>query len=348
MTITQSAYQAFSLFKEQQANLHGVPVVFINEGKQFSVNPKVQLKWHKNIYASDDLLSKIHTGTCKEVLCSDLGLVTPTTIISSRTNTADRKKPRKPKNLGGTSGIEYRAATTDFDTSLPYSKLNEWATEPEFQILVNEFYFKQKRDEIRMIGWNGIEQAEETDSTVNELGEDVNIGWLQRVRTHKPEHAFKDKIGELAVTVGKTGTFKNLDDLVTKAVAVIPPQLRKNLVVFASDNMLLDRASALYAGANNKDLADSAVSIARKEIGGKPTYAADYFPENTIFITTFENLAHITQIGSIRQSIKDNDEYSCVDRFSQSNEFYGLGDYDRAVLIEGIVFVEEDANEGGA
>lgn len=348
MTITQEAYQAFSLFKEQQANLHGVPVGFINEGKQFSVSPKVQIKWHKNIYASDDLLSKINTGTCKEVVCNDLGLVTPTKIVSGRTNTADRKKPRKPRPIGGTNGIEYRTAATHFDTSLPYKKLNEWATEPKFQILVNEFYFEQKRDEIRMIGWNGIEQALETDPDVNELGEDVNIGWLQRVRIHKPEHAFKDKIGELAVTVGKTGTFKNLDDLVTKAVAVIPQRLRKDLVVFASDNMLLDRTSSLYARADNKDLAGQIVALARKEIGNIPTFKADYFPDNTLLITNMMNLAHITQEGSIRQSIKDNDEYSCVDRFSEAEEFYALDNYDRAVLIEGIVFVEEDTVGGGA
>lgn len=348
MEISQLAYQAFSLFKEQQAKLHGVSVDFITKGHMFTVSPKVERTWFKNLYANDDLLSKIHTGTCKEMICEDIGLVTPTGIISGRVNNADRKNPRQPRKIGSTNGIQYQTATTHFDTYIPYRSLNEWATEPEFQKLVNAFYFEQKNAEIRMIGWNGIKKADVTDPTTNELGQDVNIGWLQRVRTHKPEHAFKDKIGELAVTIGKTGTFKNLDDLVTKAIAVIPPAKRKNLVVFASDNMLLDRASALYAGANNKDLADNAVSIARKEVGGRPAYAADFFPENTIFITSFDNMAHITQTGSIRQRLEENSTFSCVDRFSETEEFYALGDYEKAVLIEGIQFVEEDANEGGA
>jgi len=346
MEISQLAYQAFSLFKEQQAKLHGVSADFITAGKQFSVSPKVERNWFKNLYANDDLLSKIHTGTCKEMICEDIGLVTPTSIISGRVNNSDRKNPRQPRKIGSTDGIKYQTATTHFDTYIPYRTLNEWATEPEFQKLVNAFYFEQKNAEIRMIGWNGIEKADVTDPITNELGEDVNIGWLQRVRTHKPEHAFKDKIGTDAVTVGKAGIFKNLDDLVTKAIAVIPPAKRKDLVVFASDNMLLDRASALYAGADNKDLATKAVSLARKEVGGKPAYAADFFPENTIFITSFENLAHITQTGSIRQRIKDNEEFSCVDRFSETEEFYALADYDKAVLIEGIVFVEDSVSKG--
>lgn len=347
MEISQLAYQAFSLFKEQQSKLHGVSVDFITEGKMFSVSPKVERNWFKNLYANDDLLSKIHTGTCKEMICEDIGLVTPTGIISSRVNNSDRKNPRQPRKIGSTDGIKYQTATTHFDTFVPYQTLNEWATEPEFQKLINAFYFEQKNAEVRMIGWNGTHKADVTDATTNELGQDVNIGWLQRVRTHKPEHAFKDKIGELAVTIGKNGTFKNLDDLVTKAIAVIPAAKRKDLVVFASDNMLLDRASALYSVADNKDLAGKLVSIARKEVGGRPAYAADFFPENTIFITPFKNLAHITQTGSIRQRIKDNDEFSCVDRFSETEEFYALADYDQAVLIEGITFVEEDAKEEG-
>lgn len=348
MEISQLAYQAFSLFKEQQSKLHGVSVDFITEGKMFSVSPKVERTWFKNLYANDDLLSKIHTGTCKEKICEDIGLVTPTGIISGRVNNADRKNPRQPRKIGSTDGIQYQTATTHFDTYIPYSTLNDWATEPEFQKLVNAFYFEQKNVEIRMIGWNGTHKADVTDPEKFELGQDVNIGWLQRVREHKPSHVFKDKLLDDALTVGKTGTFKNLDDLVAKAKAVIPAAKRKDLVVFASDNMLLDRESSLYSVADNKDLANKAVVIARKEVGGLPTYAADFFPENTIFITPLKNLAHIVQTGSVRQRIKDNDEYSCVDRFSETEEFYALGDYEKAVLIEGIVFVEEDATEGGA
>lgn len=347
MEITQLAYQAFSLFREQQANLHGVSVDFITKGHMFTVSPKVERKWFNNLYSSDDLLSKIHTGTCKEMICEDIGLISSTGIVSGRVNNADRKNPRQPRKIGGTDGIQYQTATTHFDTFIPYRTLNEWATEPEFQKLVNAFYFEQKRAEIRMIGWNGTSKEAVTNPTVNELGQDVNIGWLQRVRTHKPEHAFKDSIGATPIAIGKAGSFKNLDDLVTKAIAVIPPAKRKNLVVFASDNMLLDRASALFGSADNKDLAGGLVSLARKEIGGIPTYAADFFPESTLFITSFENLAHITQEGSIRQRFEENSAHSCIDRFSETEEFYALGDYDKAVLIEGIKFVE-DTTGGGA
>lgn len=340
--ISQEAFKQFNLFKQRQAELHGVDATFISDGHLFSVSPNVEKTWYKNLYAADDLLSKINTGTCKEMICENLGVIVPSGIVSGRTNNADRKNPRKPRKIGGTDGVKYTTATTHFDTYILYRLLNEWATSPEFQQEIQKFYFEKKRDDIRMIGWNGIKVAENSDPDTNELGEDVNIGWLQRTRIHKSEHVFKDKIGTIPLTVGAKGSFKNLDELVAKAIAVIPPALRKDLVVFASDNMLIDREAALYGQSDNKDLAGKLVALARSSVGNKPAYAADFFPEKTIFITSFDNLAHITQTGSIRQRITNNEEFSCVDRFSETEEFYALADYNKAVLLEGIEFKEEE------
>ena len=75
-----------------------------------------------------------------------------------------------------------------------------------------------------MIGFNGTHRAKTSDRTANKMLEDVNIGWLQKVRTDAPLHVVSDVKGEdgqvisAVIRVGKDGDFNNLDALVMSAV----------------------------------------------------------------------------------------------------------------------------------
>src|SRR3546814_13308500 len=48
-----------------------------------------------------------------------------------------------------------------------------------------------------MIGWNGTSAAVETDRDANPMLQDVNFGWLYKIRTNAPEQVLDD--GDLTV-----------------------------------------------------------------------------------------------------------------------------------------------------
>ena len=91
-----------------------------------------------------------------------------------------------------------------------------------------------------MIGWNGTSIATETDPTTNTLLQDVNKGWLQKIR---------DKAGERYLTGVKIGdatgkTYKNIDAAVFDMLhSLLDPTCRKDADnrAYVSSDMLTDK-----------------------------------------------------------------------------------------------------------
>ena len=109
------------------------------------------------------------------------------------------------------------------DTVLTYAKLDMWAKFQDFQVRIrNAIIQRQALDRI-MIGFNGVSRAKTSNRTNNPLLQDVNKGWLQKVREDAPDHVMGSETKDGATTkgtvkVGKGGDYANLDALVMDAV----------------------------------------------------------------------------------------------------------------------------------
>ncbi|MBD4604815.1 capsid protein, partial [Xanthomonas citri pv. citri] len=91
----------------------------------------------------------------------------------------------------------------------PYQLLDAWAKFPDFQTrLSNSIAVQQGLDRI-MIGFNGTSAAVTTDLATNPLLQDVNIGWLQKMRASAPDRVIEEgEAGSGKVTIGATGDYK--------------------------------------------------------------------------------------------------------------------------------------------
>lgn len=108
--------------------------------------------------------------------------------------------------------------------------------------------------------------AAQTDRDTYPLLQDVNIGWLEKIRTKAPGQVKAAGGTPGKVTVGSTGDFRNLDALVYAAVQMLSPCHRKrpDLVVLIDRDLLHTKSLANAGGAtdNINELALTAYSPA--------------------------------------------------------------------------------------
>ena len=172
--------------------------------------------------------------------------------IASRTNTAAGNR-RNPADVSQLTKDVYACKQTNFDTAFPYALLDAWAKFPDFQVrLTNAIIERQSLDRI-MIGFNGTSAALATDRANNPLLQDVNKGWLQKIREGAADHVMDEGAVAGKVTVGGTkvikvagvdtgisGDYQTLDGLVFDAIQMLAPwhRSRPDLVVLVSRNLM--------------------------------------------------------------------------------------------------------------
>lgn len=334
---TETRY-VFSGYLSQIALLNAVA----DAAHKFNVEPTVQQSLETAIQESTDLLKGINMMGVQEQSGQSL-LLGVNGPIARRTNTAGGNR-RNPTDRKALSMDEYNCKKTDFDTAFAYAVLDQWAKFPDFQSrLSNAIAIRQGLDRI-MIGFNGISAATETDPDANPLGEDVNIGWLQKVRTGAADRVL-DEVAPASgqVTIGATGDYKSLDSLVFDAVQMLDPWHRNHpdLRVLVSRNLLHGKLlKAVERGAESnqeENAADEIISNAR--LGGLRPYDAPYFPDNTVMVTTLKNLSIYWQEGARRRHIKDEPEYDRIADYQSSNDAYVIEDFGLVALAENITEV---------
>lgn len=326
---------AFNALAVQIALLNSVP----SAAEKFNVEPTVQQKLELAIQESDGFLTGINiigvTEQSGEALL--LGVNGP---IASRTDTSAGGR-RNPANVANLTKDSYVCKKTDYDTSFPYALLDAWAKFPDFQVKLSKaIALRQALDRI-MVGFNGTSAAANTNRATNPLGQDVNIGWLQKVRTNAPDRVL-DEGTKVAgkVTVGAAGDYKTLDGLVFDAVQMLDPWHRNspNLVVLVSRNLMHDKLlSAVEKGAASNQEENAAQEItARARLGGLPIVDAPYFPDNTVLVTTLSNLSIYWQEAGRRRHLKDEPEYDRIADYQSSNDAYVVEDFGLIALVENI------------
>ena len=196
----------FNGYMGQQARINGVD----NVTSKFNVAPSVQQKLETKIQESSDFLSRINVIGVSEMQGEKLGLGISGTI-ASRTDTKGEGE-RKTVDPTGLEKDGYECKQTNYDTHIRYATLDAWSKFKDFQARVSGQVLARGALDRITIGWHGTSAAETTDRVANPLLQDVNIGWLEKLRTRAASRVMKqgDKVAG-KVMVGAGGDYAHLD-----------------------------------------------------------------------------------------------------------------------------------------
>lgn len=333
--------ELFNRYLDQQASLNGVPAETVRAEKAFTVDPSVQQKLNDKQQESSAFLQKINISPVDEQSGEALGLGIGSTL-ASRTNTATTDRATQdPSTLVADS---YLCKQTNSDTHLGYAKLDQWAKFPDFQTRIrNQIVRRQALDRI-MIGFNGVSAAVATDRATYPLLQDVNIGWLQKLRAYDTGSHVLDEgdVEANKIIVGVGGDYANLDSLVYDATHNLLPSWASEdteLVAIVGRDLLHDKYFPLVDDAYvpTETLAADVI-ISQKRIGGLQAARVPFMIGGGILITRYDNLSIYEQAGKRRRTIVDNAKRDRVETFESSNDAYVVEDWDYACLIENIQF----------
>jgi len=338
---------AFTALAAQIALLNGVA----SATEKFNVAPSVQQTLETAMQESSAFLKAINLIGVNEQTGEALlaGVNGP---IASRTNTAAGNR-RNPADVSKLTKDVYACKQTNFDTAFPYALLDAWAKFPDFQVrLTNAIIERQSLDRI-MIGFNGTSAALATDRANNPLLQDVNKGWLQKIREGAADHVMEEGAVAGKVTVGGTkvikvagvdtgisGDYQTLDGLVFDAIQMLAPwhRSRPDLVVLVSRDLMHEKLlKAVEKGAASNQEENAAQEIvSRARLGGLPVVDAPFFPEGTVLVTFLKNLSIYWQEDARRRHLKDEPEYDRIADYQSSNDAYVIEDFEAVALVENV------------
>ncbi|MBQ0345917.1 phage major capsid protein, P2 family [Citrobacter freundii] len=346
---------AFNAYLMQLARLNNVPVEELSS--KFTVEPSVQQTLEDEIQQSAAFLTLVNVMPVSEQSGQLLGLGVGTTIAGTTDTTAKEREATDPTLM---TDVEYKCEQTNFDTVLTYAKLDLWAKFQDFQLRIrNAIIQRQALDRI-MIGFNGVKRSKTSDRAANPMLQDVNKGWLQKVREDAPDCVMGSTTDDSGTTtaapvkVGPGGQYLNLDALVMDAVnELIDPIFQDDdgLVVVCGRELLADKYFPLVNKDqdNNQKLAADLI-ISQKRMGGLQAVRAPFFPANALMVTRLDNLSIYWQEDTRRRAVIDNPKRDRIENYESVNEAYVVEDYRCVALVENIEigdFSAPAAPEGG-
>jgi P2 family phage major capsid protein len=321
----------YNAVMEHLAALNGVA----SATQSFAVEPTIQQKLEDQIREEATFLKSVNLFVVDELKGAKvaLGVNRP---IASNTNTNIPGRRRETRDVASLDGSQYECRKNNFDTRVKYALLDQWAKYPDFAVRLRNHIVAQQARDIQTIAFNGVRYEEDTDPDVNELLEDVNIGWLQKMREAGDKHYVA------ATEVGGPKEIKNVDALVMDTLNnMIAPWYRKaqGLVIICSPQFLLRKYYDLInvEQAPTEQVAAKVIA-STKEIGGLTPVTPPYFPDDAFLITSLSNLSRYTQAGGRRRYLKESPEIDAIENFESSNDAYEVEDFDGAVFVENIQF----------
>ncbi|WP_315708494.1 phage major capsid protein, P2 family [Brenneria uluponensis] len=338
----------FNAFLQQLAQLNNVPLE--NISTKFNVEPSVSQTLEDKIQESSAFLQLVNIIPVDEQSGEVLGLGVGSTIAGTTDTTKQEREPTDPTYIDGTG---YKCTQTNFDTALTYAKLDLWAKFQDFQTRIrNAIVTRQALDRI-MIGFNGVKREKTSSRVQYPLLQDVNIGWLEKIRQEAPAHIISNIVDEdgtvisETIRVGENGDFNNLDALVMAAVdekIAVQYQDDTELVVICGRGLLADKYFPLVNKEQpNSEVLAADLIISQKRMGGLQAVRAPFFPANALLITRLDNLSIYWQDGTRRRAIIDNPKRDRIENFESVNEAYVIEDYDCTCLVENIALGKVEA-----
>jgi P2 family phage major capsid protein len=325
----------FNAYKAQVAKLNGVD----STDEKFSVDPSVQQTMESKIQESSAFLSKINMPIVPEQSGQKIGLGVSGPIASRTDTTASDRQTRDASSMDGNG---YFCRQTNFDTHLTYAKLDAWAKFPDFQPRVRDAILQRQALDRIMIGFNGVSIAANTDLAANPLLQDVNKGWLQKLRENAAERVLNKGKDAGTVKIGAGGDYANLDAAVFDLVQLLDPWFQDDtqMVALVGRDLLHDKYFPLI---NTSDKATEKLAadviISQKRLGGLQAATVPFIPAGRVLVTRFDNLSIYIQEGGRRRQIEDNAKRDRIEFYESSNEDYVIEDYGCSALLENIEIV---------
>jgi len=344
----------FNAYMSRLAELNGVSVGDLS--KKFSVEPSVTQTLFDKIQQSSSFLQKINMIVVGELTEEKVGIDVSGTIAS----TADTGSgvERQTADFSKMDAYRYFCHPVNFDYHISYNKLDLWARFQDFQIRIRNAIIKRQALDYITIGFNGISRAATSDRKTNPLLQDVGIGWLQKYRNDAPQRVMDKVTGEDGTVISGTikigkksdgGHFANLDALVMDAhESLIEEVHRENpeMVVICGRRILTDKYFPMINKfqANSEQLAGELI-ISQKTIGQLQAVRAPFFPANSIFITTLDNISIYLYEDGHRRHIIENPKLDQVENYEQVKVDFVIEDYEAGCLIENIEILEPEEGD---
>lgn len=315
-----------------------------NVAQTFNVTPSVAQSIELRLQETSHFLSLINIVQVAEEAGEKIGVGVANQPLAYRVGPSGTRTPVDPIAMDSTG---YLCRKTDFDTQLTYRQLDQWAKFPNFQRLVRNAILGQVARDRIMIGWKGTSAAAETNRTANPLLQDVNIGWLEKLRLSAPARGISEVIPGIGkVRISLTGDYVSLDALVFDLINnIIDPWHRTALealgfVVIMGHDLNADRLFPLVQTVQPPSEMMAADVIMRSgKVAGLPVVHVPYFPANSLLITPLNNLSIYWQSGTRRRRIVDNPARDRIEDYQSVNEAYVIEDLGKCAFVENIQFV---------
>ncbi len=306
-------------------------------GELYVATPSVaQTLNDKIIEDGNPFLRQINTVPVSEITGEKV-MIGTTGNISGRTDTSGANE-RVAKNLVDLTADPYVLHQTNSDVALRYSTIDAWAKFPDFRERYNRAVRQAIGNDRLKIGWNGVSAA--ADTVAADLS-DVNIGWLEQIRTYNAGSQYLLGTGAAPVQLG-SASFKNLDSLVHDAVDLLEIPFREDpdLVVLLG-RTVIQYAKGMYYDANGNIATEKQVINNRLTIdtyAGLPAYVPPFIDPDTVLVTSFSNLSIYWQESSWRRQQIDNPKKDQYEDFHSRNEGYVVEHLGKTALIQGITY----------
>lgn len=333
----------FNAYLTQLGKIYGVSAQAFND-TQVQIEPSAAQTLETHIQQSAEFLTHVNIVPVDEQVGEAIGLGIGSTIASTTDTTQKERETSDPIKLTKNG---YYCQKTNYDTHIDYSKIDMWAKFKDFQTRIRDAIIRRQALDRIMIGFNGTHRADNSDRTQSPLLQDVNSGWLQKIRERAPEHVMGSETKDGTTTakpilVGIGQDYQNLDALVQDTIDnAIDPEYQDDtgLVVLCGRKLLSDKYFPLVNKdqENSEKLAADTI-ISQKRLGGLPAVRVPFFPDNAVLITRLDNLSIYYQADSRRRQVVDNAKRDRIENYESVNEDYVVEDFRGVAFVENITF----------
>lgn len=320
-------------------------------GEKFTYEPDKQQRLYQTLGESADFLKKINQFTVDAQVGQRIGLGVGKPI-AYRVDTEENE--RESRYVGDLIGDEYHCQQTNYDTHLRYSLMDSWAHVDDFSLLYTVQVTQQVARDSLMIGWCGERAANNTDLAKNPSLQDVNEGWLAKVRRYQPQRFMGyDSTGKVtndAYKLGEGGDYLTLDELVFDMVANLMDEWHQeadDLVVMVGRDIWVNHGMALLSNSALPTERNALSTwFADKTVAGYSCIKPPFLPRRAVVVTSYNNLSLYHQLGSLRRTIVDNPKRDRVEEYLSQNEAYVIEDYGKfAAVRDGAIQLKNRAGE---
>lgn len=260
-------------------------------------------------------------------------------LLAKRTDTSSND--RTPTMFGGPSGSQWETILTEFDVGIPYQVLDQFARYPDFAQRYMQAVYKAIALDRIGIGFHGTSAAAATNPGSNALGQDVNVGWLELLKTGNASNYMTDATAAagdvISIHADNTSAqgYKSLDGLVADLFGAIPVEYRTgNEVAIIGSTLLAADSNKVYNDHGNTPSEKKDISIMLNSYGGLQSMQVPRFPDTGVLVTDPANLHLYFQEGRTRRQTEEESKRNRVVDYISSNDAYAIGNLKAMAAVD--------------